>query len=114
MSEYTPDRWVIIGDGKNFKIFGSWSGGYLGSDSWRLSSGLLEVIQDEENEDILLGKNYSGSVYNLRKTGQGISSAFCASVLNGLLERMNDVDGEERAKIYSLEEYEKAKQDQAL
>ncbi len=48
MSEYTPDKWVVIEidyDGvKTQKILSSWYGGWAGSDSWRLSSGITEVL----------------------------------------------------------------------
>ena len=42
MSDYTPDRWVIVEinspeHGKIRKVLGSWYGGYLGSDSWRMN-----------------------------------------------------------------------------
>jgi|APGre2960657404_1045060.scaffolds.fasta_scaffold44871_2 hypothetical protein len=45
MSKYTPDRWVMVKTNFNgaqyYKILASWYGGYMGSDSWKLSSGTL-------------------------------------------------------------------------
>ena len=60
--EYNPNRWVILSftDEKEtwYKVFGSWSGGYLDGDSWRLSSGLDKI---EEEGDYYLMRNHSGS-----------------------------------------------------
>lgn len=106
-SVYTPDKWVIIGDGKNFKVFGSWSGGYLDSDNWRLSSGLQKVETDPENENVLLLHNYSGSVYKGHKKGEGIAGGYNHAVLNGMLEKAKD----EKVRIYSVEEYLKLQDD---
>ena len=75
MSEYTPDCWVVIEldyEGvKTQKILSSWYGGWAGSDSWRLSSGITEV---EELEDSYIIKNESGSVYTCFKVRYGMSS----------------------------------------
>ena len=83
MSKYVPDRWVVIEldyEGvKTQKILSSWYGGYVGSDSWRLSSGITEV---EELEDSFVFKNESGSVYTCFKNRYGMS-AYTGSVLKG-------------------------------
>ena len=75
MSEYTPDKWVVIeidyGQEKIQKILSSWYGGWAGSDSWRLSSGITGV---EELEDSYIIKNESGSVYTCYKRRYGVSS----------------------------------------
>ena len=75
MSEYTPDCWVVIeiaaDDTKVQRILSSWYGGWAGSDSWRLSSGITEV---EELEDSYIIKNESGSVYTCYKRRYGVSS----------------------------------------
>ena len=74
MSEYTPDKWVVIEidyDGDKFqKILSSWYGGWAGSDSWRLSSGITEV---EELEDSYIIRNESGSIYTCYKERYGMS-----------------------------------------
>jgi hypothetical protein len=40
----TPENWVILKITNNgeivYKVFGSWAGGYLGSDNWRINSGI--------------------------------------------------------------------------
>ena len=74
MSEYTPDKWVVIEldyEGvKTQKILSSWYGGWTGADSWRLSSGITEV---EVLEDSYIIKNESGSVYTCFKKRYGMS-----------------------------------------
>ena len=80
MSEYFPDNWVVIkftqqvksgntGYGRTEKVFykvlAGWSGGYLGSDSWRLNSGIVDV---EETIDSFIFIGHSGSRYICNKT----------------------------------------------
>ena len=81
MSEYTPDKWVVIeitmDDTKVQRILSSWYGGFAGSNSWRLSSGITEV---EELEDSFVFKNNSGSVYTCYKRRYGMSS-YTAGIL---------------------------------
>ena len=97
MSEYTTDKWVVIEidyDGDNFqKILSSWYGGWAGSDSWRLSSGITEV---EELEDSYIIKNNSGSVYTCFKKRYGMS-AYAAGVLE---------DFRKQAPVTIVEKYE--------
>ena len=72
---YTPDRWVIIEvdsiAGKHRKVLGSWYGGYLGSDSYRVSSGITKVVDRRKHYEI---ENESGSVYICYKGAEGMSS----------------------------------------
>jgi hypothetical protein len=109
MSEYTPDKWVVIEidyEGvKTLKILASWYGGWGGdvgtrpgswgnSSGWRLSSGITEV---EELEDSYIFKNESGSVYTCFKNRYGMSS-YTGSVLK---------DFKKQAVITMVEKYEK-------
>ena len=75
MSNYTPDLWVIVEmvTDKNtiYKVLGSWYGGYLGSDSWRLSSGVTKVIEHDNHYEV---HNHSGSIYTCHKGVEGIST----------------------------------------
>ena len=97
MSEYTPDKWVVIEvdyEGvKTQKILSSWYGGWAGSDSWRLSSGITEV---EELEDSYIIKNHSGSIYTCFKKRYGMS-AYTGSVLK---------DFKKQASITMVEKYD--------
>lgn len=96
MSEYTPDKWVVIEidmEGTTVqRILSSWYGGWAGSDSWRLSSGITEV---KESEDSYIFKNESGSVYTCFKVRYGMSS-----YAMGVLE-----DFKKQAVITMVEKY---------
>ena len=82
MTEY-PVRWKILKieqDGDIlYKVFASWW------DSWRLNSGCVKV---EDSEDSFIVHGYSGSVYVLRKDGEGTASAYTESVLNNIIQQM--------------------------
>ena len=68
---YHPDKWLLIkigGTDPHYRVFGSWSGGYLGSDEWRLNSGVTRV---EEDEDYYYFYGSSGSYYRCHKEMYG-------------------------------------------
>ena len=46
-----PSKWVIlkIDDQSTYKVFGTWGGGYLDGQSWKLNSGIAKVTEDEDN-----------------------------------------------------------------
>lgn len=71
MTTYTPDAWVVVRfttqDQTVDKVMSGWYGGYGGSDSWRISSGILSI---EDKEDHYLITNHSGSVYQCGKHNQ--------------------------------------------
>ena len=71
--EYTPDRWAILELGNSTqsirKVFAGWYGGYLGSDSWKLSSGIVEAVEHDKYWEF---KNHSGSVYKCYKSAEGM------------------------------------------
>lgn len=73
-NQYTPDRWIVIelttASTTIRKILSAWYGGYLGSDSWRLSSGITKVIDHDKHFEI---HNESGSVYTCYKSAYGVS-----------------------------------------
>ena len=80
----TPNKWVILELPNNTKkIFASWTGGYLGSDSWRLNSGIKEVKEDKENY-YFYGE--SGSCYKCDKELYGIAGVYNRAELNNILE----------------------------
>lgn len=80
MSEYNPDKWAIVKlktpKQTLYKVMASWYGGYLGSDSWKLSSGIVSVKETEHTYEYT---NYSGSVYICPKHAYGMSM-YTASV----------------------------------
>jgi hypothetical protein len=87
MSDYRPDRWTVIrihATGQIiYKVFASWYGGFAGSDSWKLNSGITRAT--------LVGDSWefdgsSGSVYSCHKDSYG-TNGYGGHVLNGLLEK---------------------------
>jgi len=74
MSDYTPDRWVVLKITRKgqatYKVLASWYGGYTGGDSWKLNSGVTSVGVDGE---FLLFKGHSGSTYRCHKNTYGMS-----------------------------------------
>ena len=75
MSNYTPNRWVVleVNNGKEVinKVFAGWYGGYLNGDSWKLNSG---NVSEEEFDDRWEFTGYSGSVYVCYKNAYGMSA----------------------------------------
>jgi len=106
MSIYNPDRWVIvkITNPKTVihKVLGSWSGGYLDSDNWRMSSGLEKI---EEEGDYFLMHSYSGSIYKCHKDGNGLTT-LRSSIYNNI-EKQIEIAGEGyKVETISVEEFE--------
>ena len=71
----TPDRWVVlkifsVSDGTFYKVLGSWYGGYLHGNSWRLNSGIERVVK--ASKDTFLFYGFSGSCYECRINNYGM------------------------------------------
>jgi len=68
MSTYTPDCWVILeivnSEETTQKVFAGWYGGFSGSDSWKLNSGITAT---RKLGDWFEFDGYSGSTYNCHK-----------------------------------------------
>ena len=83
-----PDKWVIIkmtptkGD-PWYKVFASWSGDYLGSDQWKMNSGITSVDSDDE---YYYFSGQSGSCYKCHKNGYGVANSYSDSVLSNLIQ----------------------------
>ncbi len=82
-----PDRWVIlkisINENKPFyKVFGSWFGGYLDGDRWKINSGVSSV---EEDDEYYYFNGLSGSCYKCHKEGYGVSTSYNSAVLEKLI-----------------------------
>jgi hypothetical protein len=90
MSEYTPDRWCVIRipDPKEtiYKVFASWSGGYAGSDSWKLNSGITQAVLVDGVWEF---EGSSGSVYKCRVGGYG-ANAYGRAVLDDMITRTHE------------------------
>lgn len=94
MSDYCPDRWVIVRvaskhDEPIDKVMGSWYGGYAGSDSWRFSSGITKIIEHDDRYEV---HNYSGSIYELFKGAEGMAAytAACLKKMTAQLEESGE------------------------
>lgn len=76
MDKYQPDKFVVAKitnkEGKTHcRVFGTWFGGYLNGDEWRLNSGVDWV---ETKGPLLLFHGSSGSVYEVHKDQYGTSA----------------------------------------
>lgn len=94
MSEYVPDRWVVLkltplveGGVTHYRIFATWSGGYLTGSSWKLNSGIVQAQVDRSNTWSFTGD--TGSVYHCRVGGYGLSG-YGAGVLQSLIDNNKD------------------------
>ena len=98
MSIHTPDKWIVVkviemGGEPVHKVFAGWYGGYCDSDSWKLSSGITDI---KENDDYFEFHNVSGSVYKCLRSAYGMNGimhrnyeywdAFCKSEGVGSIE----------------------------
>ena len=88
MSDYTPDRWVVVkitGDDSPpiHKVFASWFGGYAGSDSWKLNSGITKATLEG---NVYSFEGSSGSVYDCHKDTYGYNM-YGGSVLNNMIDK---------------------------
>lgn len=95
---YNPDNWMLIkitGTDPHYRVFGSWYGGFAGSDSWRMNSGITSMI---EEDDYYLFIGSSGSTYACHKDTYGSSSYGMSIALNyqeksdGKLQILDEVD----------------------
>ena len=65
MSEYIPDRWVILYITSDTeppirRIFAGWTGSYSYGASWKASSGITETLEFDDRYEFI---NYSWSKY---------------------------------------------------
>lgn len=90
-----PDKWLLV-KVKNkelYKVFATWSGGYLNGDSWRINSGITVITEDEDH---LYFYGESGSCYMCNKNSYGVNP-YGGSIL-AQLENHVDVLAKEEAK----------------
>ena len=91
MSDYNPDKWLVVKiTGKDtppvHKVFACWYGGYLGSDSWKLNSGITRAYEEGH---CFMFDGSSGSTYACHKTTYGASS-YGYGVLENLVTKALD------------------------
>lgn len=104
MNAYTPDVWVVLEfqtPTETFhKVFAGWYGGFAGSNSWKLNSGISEVRRDDEGWYEFDG--YSGSTYHCHLNNYHMSGLM-HGVLDGWLKQA-DERGDTTIRILSLDE----------
>lgn len=67
---YTPDAWVILritnkeSGSTYYRCLGGWYGGFSGSDSWRMNSGIIKIVDAGDYYEIF---GCSGSSYHCYK-----------------------------------------------
>ena len=88
MSDYTPDRWLVVKivtpTQRLYKLFATWWGGYTGSDSWQMNSGITQATLVDDTWEF---KGYSGSVYSCHKNSYG-TNGYGGGVLQGFIDKM--------------------------
>jgi hypothetical protein len=85
MTTYKPDRWVVISgttdDGTlRRRVLAGWTGGYIDSDTWRMSSGIVTTIEYDDRYEF---DNESGSRYICYKGRDGFTG-LSAAIFNKL------------------------------
>lgn len=100
MSIYNPDKYAILEmkykDQIVYKVFGSWAGGYLGGDSWRLNSGIERAVI---NDDMISFVGHSGSEYQCYKAAEGVIGSYNMAELSRFLKDYSD-----KVKLVTLQE----------
>jgi hypothetical protein len=85
MSDYTPDRWLVLRIHTTkevlYRVFATWSGGYGGSDSWQLNSGIVRATFADPCWQF---DGSSGSVYRCHRDAYG-SNGYGGSVLSTII-----------------------------
>lgn len=88
MQTYAPDRWKIVKitspqHGEIYRILASWSGAYADPDFWKLSSGFVDLKEDDDKYET---NQMSGSLYILNKQNEGLSS-----LINSMFESFKNL-----------------------
>jgi hypothetical protein len=93
MSEYNPDKWVMLKfeskDQTTYKILASWAGSYLSGQSWKLNSGCTRI---EEDGQCYLFHGSSGSVYRCHKAMYGMTG-YTHGIYANFHEELTGVEG---------------------
>ena len=103
---YTPERWVILRidlsepEETMYRILGGWYGGYLGCDSWRLSSPIVSYEFNEEDK-LHVFKNESGSEYECHANCFRMSG-----LMSSVYARLEETEGV-KVTILEFEEFQK-------
>lgn len=104
-SGMVPDKWILItsNNGKTIKsaILSGFYGGYLHGNSWRISSELEDIINDEESRSFY-AKTVSGSTYRLPYDNIGTTGDTAAIVAKW----MKQVEDNPETELHTFASYE--------
>jgi hypothetical protein len=86
MSEYRPDKWVVVKITSDksppvHKVFACWYGGWAGSDSWKLNSGITKATLEGF---VYSFEGSSGSVYECHKDTYG-TNMYGGGILDNMI-----------------------------
>ena len=88
MSDYSPDRWVVVqivtATECLYKVFATWSGGYASSDTWKMNTGITHSQLVDDRWEFA---GYSGSVYSCHREAYG-TNGYGGNVLQGFIDQM--------------------------
>jgi len=87
MSDYRPDKWVVVKITSDkhspiHKVFACWYGGWAGSDSWKLNSGITKATLEG---NVYSFEGSSGSVYECHKDTYG-TNMYGSGVLQNMID----------------------------
>lgn len=104
---HTPEGWVVLKftneDDMFFKIFGSWRGGYLDGDSWRLSSGSYKPPTLSKCGKYWVWPQESGSCYHLPLNEEDGYTFYTGQILSNIIRQSEDNNVLiERVKLSSI------------
>jgi len=94
MSDYIPDKWVVVRITGKYtppvhKVFACWYGGWAGSDSWKLNSGITRVTLEG---NVYSFEGSSGSIYECHKDTYG-TNMYGSGILNNMIDRVEKAGG---------------------
>ena len=88
MNDYYPDKWVLIkvtvrDNFPYYRVFGTWFGGYVTGDHWRLNSGVVLIKSISDGYGFYGG---SGSIYYCHNNRYGCSG-YTQGVLDDIISK---------------------------
>lgn len=109
MNKYTPDSWAILRmvtpEETIYKVLAGWYGSFATGDSWKVSSGITDVIIHNNLEGVHYYElpQYSGSTYICLKNSEHMSGIM-ASMLT-MWQKQAETGGFGNIEAISMEEF---------
>lgn len=88
-NEYAPHHWVVLklplgSEGHFYRVMGGWRGGFIGGDSWRMSSRIVSV---EKQAAVWLFYGETGSIYYCHVSTYNMKGMYLQGILNDAIHR---------------------------